>query len=134
MRSFYLYPICGFILIFGLTGCSSKPESSDVKPIVEKIFSPCADDLKVSDFKKTNGVDNGDGSYSIAVTYKITVLKAQTSWSESCQASPVRAVLPDILQNAGQSRTSVYSLKQGDTVTASVVHTMVKSENGWIDK
>jgi hypothetical protein len=56
-----------------MAGCSNKPGIGEVKDQVVEAWKSCGI-VKPTDFKKTNGVDNGN-NYEIAATYKIEIVK-----------------------------------------------------------
>lgn len=61
------------LLLAPLTACSGKPEASDVEGLIKEVWSPCKL-VKVTDVKKTNGIDHGK-SYQIAISYKLELVR-----------------------------------------------------------
>lgn len=110
-----------------------KPDVADIETDLKEGWGLCKG-LKLTDLKKTNGVDH-DSSYEMAISYKLEVLKDVTA-EEAWQSN---AICPDSLdmfklfwaygkmdQKYGQP------LKVGDTINVNDTFDMVKSENGWI--
>ena len=55
-----------------LLGCSSKPDIGDIEAPIKAMWQPC-ELLKVTDLKKTNGVERG-GKYELVYSYKLEFL------------------------------------------------------------
>jgi len=65
--------VIGFAALIAL-GCSkSSPSESDLKDQLTSTYKDC-DVVSVRDFKKTNGIQQQDGSYVMSVEYKIKVV------------------------------------------------------------
>lgn len=63
----------GVALAIVLSGCSGKPSASDVKDVIIETWSPCKL-VKISDVKKTNGIDRGN-FYQMAISYQVELLQ-----------------------------------------------------------
>lgn len=61
------------LLLMPLTACSGKPDASDVEQEIKTFWSPCKL-VKVTDIKKTNGVDQGK-RYQMAISYKLELVQ-----------------------------------------------------------
>lgn len=99
-----------------LLGCSSKPSVSDIAAGVNEFWGTCA---KISDVKKTNGVEDGN-AYRVAFTYKLEILKDM----DKSTCSLVQAV---ILGTLGSD-----PITKGDVFNLTGEKNMIKSEKGWI--
>jgi len=60
--------VCGLFL----SGCSSKPSTSDVEKIIETSIANCSL-VEVKSVSKVNGIFTDDSSYTMAVTYSLKV-------------------------------------------------------------
>lgn len=56
-------------------GCTSKPEIEDIRNIVTEEWKSSCSIVEPFDFKKTNGIDKGNGHYEMAFSYKLKVVK-----------------------------------------------------------
>lgn len=67
------YVLTALLLLTSLTACSGKPEASDVEGLIKEVWAPCKL-VKVTDVKKTNGVDQGK-RYQMAISYKLELVQ-----------------------------------------------------------
>lgn len=115
----------------GLLGCSSKPSESDIAAASNEFWRGCA---KVSNVKKTNGVENGN-AYKVSFTYDLEVLEDVGLLGGNCSvefeqgqiAGGQKAVLFKIHNPILES-----PIKKGDVFSIVGEKNMVKSEKGWI--
>jgi hypothetical protein len=124
-----------------LLGCSSKPSDGDISAEVTDFWKGCA---KVSDVKKTNGIEGEGGkSYQVAFTYKLEILEdgnrepikmmsvvinpTEDNPSDSCSSEGGKNSQRSALIGIAHG-----SIKKGDVYTITSERNMVKSEKGWI--
>ncbi len=67
------FALSAALLVIPLSACSGKPDASDVEGLIKEVWAPCKL-VKVTDIKKTNGVDQGD-SYQMAISYKLELVQ-----------------------------------------------------------
>jgi hypothetical protein len=118
-----------------LAACSSKPEASDIEGNLKEGWGLCKG-LKFSDLKKTNGVDRGS-SYEMSISYKLEVLNdltAEQAWQANAVCDGSIDMFKLFWAYGKIDHKYGQSLKAGDVVNVNDVFTMVKSENGWIQK
>ncbi|MGF6182735.1 hypothetical protein ABIB42_003771 [Massilia sp. UYP32] len=121
------------------TGCSSKPDASDVEPYVIADLGACAL-WKISDVSKADGVAEND-SYRVDFTAMLTLKDSpEKAWEDSTQPRSVAStqacnIYWVVLLNKGgavaipEPRLPGLSLSKQYKVAGSAV--MVKSEKGW---
>lgn len=121
----------GLCLSCFLLGCSSTPSESDISAGVNEYWGGCA---KISDVKKTNGVDKGN-AYQVSYTYKLELLEdggGMFGTPPSCSImggeNPQAVSLIKIAVASGHQG----KLVKGDVFTVTNETIMVKSEKGWI--
>jgi hypothetical protein len=116
------------ILGFGgsLLGCSTKPDVSDIAADLNKAWESCPL-VKISNLKKTNGIDNGN-SYRMAFSYTLDVLYDAKDIDEANKHCSIGDL--DRLARI----TGTPSFNKGDVVTITNEIDMIKSEKGWITK
>ncbi len=117
-----------------LLGCSSKPDVGDIEAQLKEVWGNCKG-LKMTDLKKTNGVDHG-GTYEMAAAYKLEITKdasAQDAWyNEAICPSP--GMLQLLWAYGKLDNKFGHPLKTGDVINVNDVFTMVKSEKGWVSQ
>lgn len=67
------YVLTALLLLTPLTACSGKPDAGDVEGVIKEFWSPCKL-VKVTDVKKTNGIDHGN-YYQMAISYKLELVQ-----------------------------------------------------------
>jgi hypothetical protein len=65
--------LCLCVGAISLAACSSKPDAGDVSQGIKKTWESCKL-IQPTDFKKTNGIDQGS-SYQMAISYKLEIVK-----------------------------------------------------------
>lgn len=126
-----------------LGGCSSKPDVGDIEGVLKEAWEPCKL-VKLTNLKKTNGVDHGN-SYQMAISYKAEITRdvaKEDFWffSDSMRIAKFadeNCPFPaSILYNSYfiDNLNPVRGLKKGETRDIPTEYTMIKSENGWIVK
>lgn len=124
-----------FLLVFGLTACTSAPNEAEIKIQVakvvlrdggEKIFS-------FENFKKINGLMQEDGRYSAEVSYDLVFRKDLETISaeigQQASESPIGAI--------GSSFKLMAQLLQygqfeaGDRLSYHKKFALIKTEQGW---
>ena len=117
----------------GILGCSNVPDASDLKSSIEEAWAECSG-LKMTDLKKTNGIDHGD-TYEMAISYKLVITKnasAMDAWFADA-ICPMSSV--EILRGlAAMDKKAGLPVKVGDSINVNGVFRMIKSENGWIQQ
>lgn len=116
------------LLLSLIVGCSSKPSEIDVRQRIEQQISQNANGLiKLSDFRKTNGIEGGVGNSKIYTMEWV----ADLEFTDDCmwRDSDFRAIRPQdfSLLNIFQHRDA----KKGDRISLSGSTTLLKTENGW---
>lgn len=118
--------------VVSLAGCSGKPEVGNVEGQLKELWGLCPG-LRMSDLKKTNGVDRGN-TYEMSVSYKLVVTKdamAEEAWYGGVICPP--PTMLQLLWGFGKLDGKFgRPLKVGDVINVNDVFTMVKSEKGWI--
>ena len=119
-----------------LIGCSSKPDVSDIESQLKEGWGTCQG-LKMTNLKKTNGVDHGK-IYEMTVSYELVVTKDATA----TEAWEQEAICPSTGASGGMHRLLwAYGkldqkwgkpLKVGDIINVNDTFNMIKSEKGWI--
>lgn len=128
MKTIFVGLCCSAFLL----GCSNKPVDSDIATGLNEFWGTCA---KVSDVKKTNGIEGvGGKAYQVSFTYslemtedgveKFNIYGAPPSCSYEGGANSQIATLHKI--------TNFAIVKKGDSYTVTAQLPMVKSEKGWI--
>jgi len=116
----------------GLIGCSSKPDVGDIEAQLKQGWGMCQG-LKLTDLKKTNGIDHGS-TYEMAVSFKLEITKEATA--EEAWFKEVICPAPGMLQlfwaYGKLDQKFGRPLKAGDVINVSDTFTMVKSEKGWV--
>ncbi|MBN8504922.1 MAG: hypothetical protein J0L58_10625 [Burkholderiales bacterium] len=74
-----LFPLAALAALFSLAGCSSKPGDSDISHALEAAYS--CPDLVISDVKKIDGVERGNGAYQMAFSYTLALKEDAASLS-----------------------------------------------------
>ena len=122
------------ILCFLIMGCSRKPNASDVEASIIATWEPCGN-LKVSDIKKTNGIDQGN-TYIIGVSYKLEVLDKDLCHNDlegtELNVARFHHAIGMLHFMATADGKRVVDLKKGGIINAHDTYTMVQSEEGWI--
>ncbi len=67
------FALSAMLLVIPLSACSGKPDASDVEKEIKEFWAPCKL-VKVTDVKKTNGVDQGE-RYQMAISYKLELVQ-----------------------------------------------------------
>jgi|JI6StandDraft_1071083.scaffolds.fasta_scaffold340053_1 hypothetical protein len=116
-----------------LPGCSSKPEVGDVEAQLKEGWGMCKG-LKMTDLKKTNGIDKGD-RYKMGISYKLEILNdltAEDAWGSSA-VCPIASDMYKLYWAYGRMDGKYRQpFKKGNVINVNDVFTMVKSEQGWI--
>lgn len=139
--------ILGFLNIFLISACSSKPDVTSVESNIKTQWSNCGL-FKIKDIKKTNGIERDD-KYQIDISYSIEATKNLTAVAEG--ASIGRAILEEcpsiatvnalisIVMNDITKRMDKIKITGGEILipkgTSYEIYNsylMVKSEKGWI--
>ena len=112
---------------------SSKPEASDVEPLLKSSWADCPD-LELVNLRKSNGIARDNGKYEMEITYQLRAKKdysAGEAWygQTPCKSQRMYALLAS---NAKRDGSYGKDLKAGATINVKDVYLMVKSENGWI--
>lgn len=122
-----LASILMFILCIALIGCSSKPNVSDIEEDFNRDIGGCFSEVfKLSDLKKTNGIDQGN-SYLMVYSYTLEALSNERVFHCTLGENNKLAkwnILPE--------GTQIGHLETGDKITIVNELIMVKSEKGWI--
>ena len=113
-----------------LLGCSSKPSDSDIATGATGFWNGCA---KVSNVKKTNGVEYGN-VYRVSYTYQLETLEDGGGMLGTPPNCSLSILNPEAGQAAALLKISFGSgpIKKGDVFTVSAKVNMVKSEKGWV--
>ncbi len=122
------------LLVGFIVGCSSKPDVGDIESQLRQGWGVCQG-LKLTELKKTNGVDRGD-SYDMAVSFKLVVTKnatAEEAWYSDA-ICPMPGMLELLWVYGKADKKFRTPLKVGDVINVNDTFTMVKSEKGWITK
>lgn len=128
MKTFVL----ALLVIGTLNACSSKPDVGDVEGDMKAIWGECKG-IKMSDLKKTNGIDRGQ-TYDIGISYKLEILSDST-WEEMFKTESIcpQSVQPSLLRYVQQDGGSLEApLKKGQVINVNQDYSMVKSEKGWM--
>ncbi|WP_305073737.1 hypothetical protein [Propionivibrio sp.] len=105
-----------------LIGCSSKPDVGDIEAGLKEVWGTCPG-LKMTDLKKTNGIDHGK-TYEMAASYRLTLVK------EKSGCPPELARLFFMLR--AKDNKLDQDMKVGDSINVDDTWTMVESEKGWV--
>lgn len=118
-----------------LAGCSSKPDVTDISSDLKDGWGLCKG-VKLTDLKKTNGVDRGD-IYEMSVSYKLEVLKdltAEEAWQSNAICGDSWDMFKLFWAYGKMDHKYGHPLKVGDVINVNDVFSMVKSEKGWIQR
>jgi hypothetical protein len=122
-----------YLCCIALAGCSSKPDVSDIADGLKEGWGLCKG-VKLTDLKKTNGVDRG-GNYEMAISYKLEIvndLTAEQAWNSTTICGDKWDMYKMLTAYGKMDNKYGHSLKAGDVINVNDVFNMVKSENGWI--
>lgn len=121
------------VLTIALTGCSSKPDISDIQAPLQSFWADCPG-VTLTDIQKTNGVDKGS-SYEMSVSYKLKFsrdMTAQEAWRADDICPSYKPVYQAYYAVASQAGMFDKPVKAGDIIPVSASFEMIKSEKGWI--
>lgn len=116
-----------------LAGCSSKPDVADIAGDLKEGWGLCKG-VKLTDLKKTNGVERGT-SYEMAISYKLEIvndLTAEQAWQSNAICGDNWGMFKLLWAYGKLDRKYGHPLKAGDVINVNDVFNMVKSEKGWI--
>lgn len=121
---------------FFVSGCSSQPDIGDIDTQLKAMWQPC-ELLKVTDLKKTNGIDKGN-TYELAYSYKLEFLKDTDNWLSDgvCPIMQLGTLLGYSVRAGTNPLGSPAGvpMKSGAFIEVNDLATMVKSEKGWISQ
>ncbi|WP_447590826.1 hypothetical protein [Aquipseudomonas campi] len=90
--------LCLSALLVAISGCSKKPEATDIEASLTNAWSACQL-VKPVDIKKTNGIDNGN-SYRISIAYNLQITRDIAEEDLWPTKIPEPAAVPEINLNA----------------------------------
>jgi hypothetical protein len=109
------------IFFTALTGCSSKPDITDIEPQLRSAWAACSG-VKLTGLKKLNLVPKANG-YKMPVSFNLELSKDLGG----CSGIMANLLYSAALKNGLQART-------GEVISVTATYNMIESENGWISQ
>jgi len=122
-----------------LAGCSGIPSESEMSSQIEQQMNKVygVEFVKLENFEKTNGREEGNNKYIADVTYDIVYTKSVDEVAKSADFSSIPGMSQ--MSSIGGSglkkmivKSTLGNFKAGDTKHANAEVAFVKSENGWV--
>lgn len=130
---------CAFFFLLCVIGCgSSKPSVEDGRNGIINFWAPCNQFIKVVEFEKTNGIDQGEKRYTMTYSYTIELIRdfnvALYNKAEMCSDPIVHSLFLATMRTnlpKEQLGKNDYVARKGMLVKLQGEGEFTKTENGW---